>query len=616
MVTLETHQSQELQVPALDQVSGLDQVLNSGLGLVSGFDAGLDSEQNQDSGPNAITVLTLLDKLVLMLDSVQKDQHNMEVHQVQMEAVVRGIQADMTKLSKSHSHTANTVSKLLDKSRKLSVTMKEVSDTMMKVNVTMKEVSVTMKEVSDTMMKVNVTMKEDQTEIPASVFVKDSPPFPRDDITEEGEGLETGGAGLHTIDLSSDEEVGLEAEPEEDWSQDLDLELELGPTRAEKLKRSSLKKVDSLRKAFSKQNFEKKMTKIGTKLVSAEQKLKIKSPVFGLKKSQASAEVSEMFDVPEEIQEEVHQVQEEVPQVQEEVPQVHEEVPQVSAEALPQTEAVSVGYQDQDQLNPEGTRAEQTMGFGDLRSASGLKVLNEFLSDKSYIEGFVPSQSDVCVFEALSAAPPADLCHALRWYKHISSYSDKTSLPGVQKPLGQYGPVGVADSTNTTPKAPPANEEEEDDDDLDLFGSDEEDEEMTRLKEERVAAYAAKKSKKPGPHRNDPVNLNWDVKPWDDETDMKKMEECVRRLLMDGLVWGQAKLVPGGYGIKKLGRSTGWWRTTGGVAMCCVCRWAHILECVVCNCVVLQVGTDLLEEHITAFEDLVQSVDVAAFNKI
>lgn len=44
-----------------------------------------------------------------------------------MEGVVRGIQADMTKLSKSHSYTSNTVSKLLDKSRKLSVTMKEVS---------------------------------------------------------------------------------------------------------------------------------------------------------------------------------------------------------------------------------------------------------------------------------------------------------------------------------------------------------------------------------------------------------------------------------------------------------------------------------------------------------
>lgn len=45
-----------------------------------------------------------------------------------MEGVVKGIQADMTKLAKSHTHTSNTVSKLLDKSRKLSVTMKEVSE--------------------------------------------------------------------------------------------------------------------------------------------------------------------------------------------------------------------------------------------------------------------------------------------------------------------------------------------------------------------------------------------------------------------------------------------------------------------------------------------------------
>lgn len=34
----------------------------------------------------------------------------------------------------------------------------------------------------------------------------------------------------------------------------------------------------------------------------------------------------------------------------------------------------------------------------------------------------------------------------------------------------------------------------DDDDDVDLFGSDEEDEEAERIKQERVAAYAAKKS--------------------------------------------------------------------------------------------------------------------------
>lgn len=35
---------------------------------------------------------------------------------------------------------------------------------------------------------------------------------------------------------------------------------------------------------------------------------------------------------------------------------------------------------------------------------------------------YVPSQADIAVFDALSGTPPADLCHALRWYNHIKSY--------------------------------------------------------------------------------------------------------------------------------------------------------------------------------------------------
>lgn len=33
-----------------------------------------------------------------------------------------------------------------------------------------------------------------------------------------------------------------------------------------------------------------------------------------------------------------------------------------------------------------------------------------------------------------------------------------------------------------------------------------------------------------------------DVKPWDDETDMKKLEETVRGIQMEGLHWGACKL--------------------------------------------------------------------------
>uniref|UniRef100_F6Z2S2 Elongation factor 1-beta n=1 Tax=Xenopus tropicalis TaxID=8364 RepID=F6Z2S2_XENTR len=228
------------------------------------------------------------------------------------------------------------------------------------------------------------------------------------------------------------------------------------------------------------------------------------------------------------------------------------------------------------------------MGFGDLKSPAGLKVLNEFLADKSYIEGYVPSQADVAVFDALSGAPPADLFHALRWYNHIKSYEkQKSSLPGVKKPLGNYGPVNIEDTTGGTAKD---TKEEDDDDDIDLFGSDdeEENEESKRVREERLAQYEAKKSKKPALIAKSSILL--DVKPWDDETDMAKLEECVRSIQMEGLVWGASKLVPVGYGIKKLQ-----------------------IQCVVEDD---KVGTDVLEENITAFEDFVQSMDVAAFNKI
>ncbi|XP_063317876.1 eukaryotic translation elongation factor 1 delta a (guanine nucleotide exchange protein) isoform X1 [Pelmatolapia mariae] len=141
-------------------------------------------------------------------------------------------------------------------------------------------------------------------------------------------------------------------------------------------------------------------------------------------------------------------------------------------------------------------------------------------------------------------------------------------------------------------KAAPVKQEKvengDDDDDIDLFGSDEEDEEAERIKQERLEAYAAKKAKKPALIAKSSILL--DVKPWDDETDMAKLEECVRSVQMDGLLWGASKLVPVGYGIKKLQ-----------------------ISCVVEDD---KVGTDILEEEITKFEDYVQSVDVAAFNKI
>ncbi|XP_048214485.1 elongation factor 1-delta isoform X2 [Perognathus longimembris pacificus] len=132
--------------------------------------------------------------------------------------------------------------------------------------------------------------------------------------------------------------------------------------------------------------------------------------------------------------------------------------------------------------------------------------------------------------------------------------------------------------------------EDDEDNDIDLFGSDEEEEdkEAARLREERLRQYAEKKAKKPSLVAKSSILL--DVKPWDDETDMAQLEACVRSVQLDGLVWGASKLVPVGYGIRKLQ-----------------------IQCVVED---EKVGTDLLEEEITKFEEHVQSVDIAAFNKI
>jgi len=148
---------------------------------------------------------------------------------------------------------------------------------------------------------------------------------------------------------------------------------------------------------------------------------------------------------------------------------------------------------------------------------------------------------------------------------------------------GDHNKPAAAEPTSKT-----AEKEEEE---LDLFGSsdEEEDEEKERVKQERLKAYAEKKSKKPGVIAKSTVLL--DVKPWDDETKLDEMEKLVRSIEKEGLVWGASKMIPLAYGISKLQ----------------------------INCVIVDdlVSVDDLIENITeGFADHVQSVDIAAFNKI
>lgn len=231
----------------------------------------------------------------------------------------------------------------------------------------------------------------------------------------------------------------------------------------------------------------------------------------------------------------------------------------------------------------------QLSSVGDLSSDAGLSKLNEYLKDKSYIDGYSPSQSDVVLFGAFGAGAAksvnAKYAHVKRWLNQIGSYSsaEQQKLPGVKKSLSDFG------VTSGGGKAGGGKPAKDADDDFELFGSDEEaDAEAEKVREERLKAYAEKKTKKPGPIAKSNVIL--DVKPWDDETDMNKMLECVKSIQMDGLVWGASQFKPLAYGIKKL-----------------------TIVCVVED---EKVSIDELTEKIQDFEDLVQSVDIAAFQKI
>jgi len=168
----------------------------------------------------------------------------------------------------------------------------------------------------------------------------------------------------------------------------------------------------------------------------------------------------------------------------------------------------------------------------------------------------------------------------------------KTQLAslGERLALVESGSGHGAVASTSSAAAAPKKAEKKTDDDFDLFDDDEEEdsEEKKRITEERLSAYNAKKTVKPGVIAKSSVLF--DVKPWDDETDMKELEKAVRTIVMDGLIWGTSKLVPVAYNIKKMQ-----------------------IQCVIEDD---KVSTEALEEQICAFEDWVQSVDIAAFNKI
>lgn len=204
-----------------------------------------------------------------------------------------------------------------------------------------------------------------------------------------------------------------------------------------------------------------------------------------------------------------------------------------------------------------------------LSQPNGAQQFDTYLADYSYVAGYTPSHGDVHAFNHFKDSPDHKFENLARWWRHLSSFSEEEKA--------SFASSGAA-----------AKEEKKEEDDFDLFGDTNEEEYEQEL--ERRRKEAEEKSGKKKKELVAKSSVIFDVKPWDDTTDLKAMEESVRTIEMEGLLWGASKLEDVAYGVKKL-----------------------VISAVIVDDLV---STEDIEDKIRDFEDYVQSVDIAAFNKI
>jgi len=247
------------------------------------------------------------------------------------------------------------------------------------------------------------------------------------------------------------------------------------------------------------------------------------------------------------------------------------------------------------------------VSFKDLSSQEGIKQLDEHLLTRSYISGFQASRDDLIVYTAVSKAPDASSApHAARWYKHIKA------LLGASFP-GEGDGVTVAGQSSSSPDAKDtssggdatqaatadddvmssvSDSDSDSDEDMDFFGDLTPEEQ--KAAEEKKEAIAKAKARSAAKAKLTKSMIIMDVKPWDDETDLPAMEKEVRAIEKDGLLWGTSRLMPVGFGIKKL-------QITAVIEDAKVESMDSIIE----------------EELVRDGEsDYIQSIDIVAFNKL
>lgn len=239
-------------------------------------DAAEDKEEaaaKLDPQVNGVMVLSLLDKIIGAVDQIQQTQSGLEARQQDMERSVGSIQGELTKLSKSHSTTSNSVNKMMEKVRKVSVNVKTVRATLEKQGGQIKKLENNEAELLKR-RNFKVMIYQDEVKVPSKLSISKSLKVSESvtgsrggsmlelkEAVEEEEGGEGEKSDKPHVDLSSDEE-GVE------------IEETIEETRAERIKRSSLQRVQTLKTVFSKEKMDKTRAKTKEKLEKTKQKTK------------------------------------------------------------------------------------------------------------------------------------------------------------------------------------------------------------------------------------------------------------------------------------------------------------------------------------------------------
>ncbi|RNF05470.1 25 kDa translation elongation factor 1-beta [Trypanosoma conorhini] len=225
------------------------------------------------------------------------------------------------------------------------------------------------------------------------------------------------------------------------------------------------------------------------------------------------------------------------------------------------------------------------MSVKDVSKKSG--ELEGKLKGKLFLGGTKPSEEDVKLFNDLLGANNTCL---YRWVRHMASFTEaerKAWGAPVKVTAPALAPAPTPAAAKETPKkAAPAPAKKDDDDDIDLFG-DATEEETAALEAKKKKDADAKKAKKEIIAKS---SILFDVKPWDDTVDLKALAQKLHAIKRDGLLWGDHKLVPVAFGVKKL-------------------QQLIVIEDD-------KVSSDDLEDLIMSFKDDVQSMDIVAWNKI